>query len=95
MVSRTFAKNLYAKGRETTFDVVRLREDISLGQRVDAFELDCRKDGGWVTFAKGTSIGACRLIHLPERIRTSEVRLRVTQSAADPVVSELGLYLES
>lgn len=94
MVSRTFAKNLYAEGRDMTFDVVRLREDIAFGQRVDAFEVDCWKDGGWLTLAKGTSIGACRLIHLPERIRTNKVRYRITQSSAEPLVSEFGLYLE-
>jgi alpha-L-fucosidase len=109
MVSKTFAENLcaqakvkksgaqevsYSMGRDVSFDVVRLQEEISLGQRVDAFEVDCRKDGGWVTFAKGTSIGACRLVRLPEPIRTGEVRLRITQTAAAPMLSEFGLFLE-
>jgi alpha-L-fucosidase len=103
MVSKTFGENLlahakvaksvYSMPHEISFDVLRVREDIVYGQRVDAFEVDCWKDDGWSTCAKATSIGACRLIKLPERVSTSKLRLRVTQSTAPPLISEFGAFL--
>jgi alpha-L-fucosidase len=80
---------------ETTFNVVRLREYIQLGQRVEAFELDRWAGGKWETFARATSIGACRLLRTEADITTNRVRLRITASAACPALSELGLFLEA
>ena len=79
--------------RPVTLNVVSLREYLPLGQRVDSFALDCWEDGRWVEFAKGTSIGNHRLIR-GNRITTSKVRLRITQAAACPALSEVGLYAE-
>jgi alpha-L-fucosidase len=80
---------------DTKFNVVRLRENIQLGQRIDAFELDQWTDGKWETFARATSIGACRLIRTASDIATNRVRLRITQAAACPALSEFGLFLEA
>jgi alpha-L-fucosidase len=79
----------------TTFNVVRLRENIQLGQRIEAIEIDRWADGRWETFARATSIGACRLIRTDADVTTTRVRLRITQSAACPALSELGLFLEA
>jgi alpha-L-fucosidase len=79
---------------ETKFNVVRLRENIKLGQRIDGVELDRWTDGRWDTFAKATSIGACRLIRTANDITASRLRLRVTQSSASPALSDFGLFLE-
>ncbi len=81
--------------RPATFNVIALREDISLGQRVEAVALDLWKDGKWEQFAEATSIGSHRLIRTKENVTTSRVRLRVTKSPVCPALSELGLYLES
>jgi alpha-L-fucosidase len=109
LVNGTFAENLasgakvsrhgateieYSLRREAEFDVLRLREKIELGQRIDAFEVDCWRDGAWTTVAKGTSVGACRLVRLPAAVRTKRARLRITASAAEPVIAEFGLYRE-
>ena len=80
---------------ETAFNVVRLREQIQLGQRIEAFEVDRWANGQWETFAKATSIGACRLIRTESDIKTTRLRLRITQSAACPALSEFGLFLEA
>ncbi len=80
---------------ETTFNVVRLRENIQLGQRIEAFELDRWSGGKWDTFARATSIGACRLIRTSDDIVTNRVRLRITQAAASPALSDFGLFLEA
>jgi alpha-L-fucosidase len=81
--------------RPVTFNVIALREDISLGQRVEAVALDLWKDGKWEQFAEATSIGAQRLIRTKENVTTTRVRLRVTKSPVCPALSEFGLYLES
>ena len=62
-------------------------------QRVEAFAMDQWKDGGWNEFAKGTSIGNRRLLRF-EPLTTSKVRLRITQAAVCPALSELGLHAE-
>jgi alpha-L-fucosidase len=77
-----------------TFNLVDLRERLPLGQRVEAFAVDQWKDGAWVECAKGTSIGNRRLLRLPTPVTTEQVRLRITQAAAGPALSEFGLYLE-
>ncbi len=77
-----------------TFNIVRLRENIEYGQRVEAFELDRWTGGSWDTFARATSIGACRLIRLPQEVTTGRVRLRITQSPACPALSDFGLFRE-
>lgn len=98
----TFERNLAPEGktevielnRPVTFNVIRVREDIRLGQRVDAFAVDAWTDAQWRTVAEATSIGPCRLIRTAEDVTATRVRLRVLQSAAPPKISEFGLFLE-
>jgi alpha-L-fucosidase len=78
--------------RPTTFNVARLRENIRLGQRVEGFALDHWSQGGWNTFAEGTSVGACRLIRIPEGLTTTQVRLRISRCPVCPALAEFGLY---
>jgi alpha-L-fucosidase len=101
-VRGTFAKNLAGKmDRDMTvrvrgeWNVVRLREEIAQGQRVDAFAVDAWVGGDWKTVAEGTSIGACRLIRLPEMQRAPKVRVRVQRSSGPVVWKELGVYRET
>ena len=82
-----------AFGKPITFNVGSLREYLPLGQRVDGFALDQFKNGQWVEFAKGTSIGNLRLVR-GDNITTEKVRLRITQSPVCPALAELGLYAE-
>jgi alpha-L-fucosidase len=76
----------------TTFNVVRLGEYLALGQRVDTYALDQWQDGQWVEFAKGMSIGHCRLVR-GRPVLTSKVRLRLTGPVC-PAISEVGLFAE-
>jgi alpha-L-fucosidase len=82
-----------ALGRDITFNVVRLREYLPLGQRVEAFALDQWRNGRWLQFAAATSIGSCRLVRT-EPITTSKIRLRITQAPVCPAISELALFIE-
>jgi alpha-L-fucosidase len=79
--------------RPATFNIVKLREYLPLGQRVEAFALDQWKNGEWSEFAAGASIGNCRL----ERgapVTTEKVRLRIVKCDGCPAISELGLFSE-
>ena len=80
--------------RERTFNIVRVREYLPLGQRVEAFALDVWKDNEWQEFARGTSIGNCRLLR-GKPVTTTKVRLRVTQAPVCPAISEVALFVES
>jgi len=75
-----------------TFDVVRVREHLPLGQRVDAFAVDAWEGNNWREIARGTSIGGQRLVRLAAPVTTSKVRLRITAAAACPAISELSLF---
>jgi alpha-L-fucosidase len=72
--------------------IVRLRETISLGQRIRQFSLDTWQDGAWSQVAKETSIGACRLIRLPAQRPTNRLRLRILAADASIALSELSLF---
>ena len=80
-------------GKTVTFNVVRLREYLPLGQRVDAFALDAWQGGDWHEFAHGMSVANQRLVRTANPIITEKVRLRITQAAACPALSEFALYL--
>ena len=90
----TTADVVFDLGHHVTFNVIRIRENIRLGQRVDAFAVEEAKDGGWSPVAEATSIGACRIVRTAKDVTTSRVRLRITQAAACPAISEFGLFLE-
>jgi len=79
--------------REQTFNVVRVREYLPLGQRVEAFAVDVWKDNDWREFARGTSIGNCKLLR-GNPVTTTKVRLRVTRAPVCPAISELALFTE-
>ena len=81
-------------GKTTTFNVIRLRENIKLGQRISSFTIDAWQDGAWKAVGAGTSIGACRLIRLQQNIVTSKVRLSITGSGACIALSDFGLFKE-
>jgi alpha-L-fucosidase len=80
-------------GRERTFNVVRVREYLPLGQRVEAFALDVWKNNEWQEFARGTSIGSSKLVR-GKPVTTTKVRLRITQAPVCPAISELALFGE-
>lgn len=80
-------------GKPTTFSVISLREDIRLGERVDDWALDAWESDAWKEFATGTGIGARRLWR-GSPIISDKIRLRISKSSAEPVISEFAVYLE-
>lgn len=77
-----------------TFNVIRLRENIKLGQRIESVAVDAMLSGEWKEIATATSIGANRLIRLPNNITASKVRLRITGSPVCIALSDFGLFKE-
>ncbi len=79
--------------RPATFNLVRLREYIHLGQRVDSFSVDAWQNGDWTAFGSGTSIGMGRILRSEKPVTTNRLRLRITAAAVCPALSELGVFL--
>jgi alpha-L-fucosidase len=80
--------------RKKTFNIIRLRENIKLGQRIDSVAIDILVNKQWQQIAAATSIGANRLIRLDKFVKTNKVRLRVTGAAVSIALSDFGLYRE-
>jgi alpha-L-fucosidase len=80
--------------RPVTFNVIRLRENIRLGQRIGAFKIEAFMNGSWQEIATASSIGANRLIRLPQNIVTQKIRLTIAASPVCIALSDLGLFKE-
>lgn len=76
-----------------TFDIIRLRENIKLGQRLDSVWMDVWEDEAWKPLASATSIGSSRLIRLSEPITAARLRLRLFAPVA-VALSDFGLFKE-
>lgn len=93
--------------KKSTFDVIRLREQIRLGQRVESFKVEVYMDGQWKTVVhpwdgvqetgletrggKGGTIGHQVMRWLTEPVTADRLRLTITAAKACPCISELSL----
>ena len=75
------------------FDVIRLREQIRLGQRVEEFKVENWDGDKWVEILKGGTIGNQAMLPLAEPVTSSKLRLTITKTPAVPCISELSLFL--
>ncbi|MFZ0661071.1 MAG: alpha-L-fucosidase [Acidobacteriaceae bacterium] len=80
--------------RTAKFNLVRLREAIQLGQRIEAFEIDAWRNGAWARIGQQTSIGSCQLVSFTPAIETQRLRLRITSSPVSIALAEFGVYLQ-
>src|ERR1019366_8415305 len=88
------AEVVFDFARPITFSVIRLRERIRLGQRIDSVAVDHWNAGTWEPLATATSIGPRRLIRLEKPAETNRLRLRVTQASASPALTEIAVFAE-
>ncbi len=72
-------------------NIIEIAEYISLGQRVESFEIDALIKGRWEQVAKGTTIGWKRLIRLPD-LDYQRYRINITKTMASPVISNIKLF---
>jgi alpha-L-fucosidase len=82
-----------------TFNMLRLREFLPLGQRVEEWALDFWQAEEWCEFAQGTCIGNGRIVQTSvpgscEPITTRKIRLRIAKATASPALSELAVFLK-
>ncbi|MFO1490697.1 MAG: hypothetical protein U1F77_03345 [Kiritimatiellia bacterium] len=77
--------------KPVSFNLVRLREHLPLGQRIRRRSLDHWKGGRNGGITRETSVGNCRLIWIGD-VTVSKLRLRIHQASAAPALSEFGLY---
>ncbi|KAF2513657.1 hypothetical protein EYY60_05370 [Flavobacterium zhairuonense] len=80
--------------KEQTFNIIRLRENIKLGQRIEKVEFDAFFNGKWKKIGEATSIGANRLVRLPNYISTSKLRIRIEESPVCIALSDIGVFRE-
>jgi len=66
-------------------------EDYREGERIREYVLEGLNDGQWQILSQGASVGRKKIDHFPSA-RVSRVRLRVTRSAAEPIVRSLAVY---
>ena len=78
--------------QDMTFDLIRLRENIKLGQRIEAVEVDAMINGEWQKVGEATSIGACRIIPLEKAITTNKLKIKILQSPVCIALSEVGVF---
>ncbi|MEP6737577.1 MAG: alpha-L-fucosidase [Chryseolinea sp.] len=76
---------------EKTVKYVVAQEYIRLGQRVKTFTIEVWMDGKWSNVAEGTTIGHKRIVKI-DPVKTSKVRLSITDSKACPLISEIAIF---
>lgn len=78
-------------GSPKTFDVIELREDLKLGQRIAAFHVQVEVDGVWHEFGRGFTVGRKRLLRGP-LVEAQKVRVMITEAQSIPVLTKISLY---
>ncbi|WP_290794301.1 alpha-L-fucosidase [Flavihumibacter sp. UBA7668] len=76
------------------FNIVRIRENIKLGQRIERIAIDVSENGNWKELATATSIGANRLVRLPFFVTAKQLRIRILQSPVCLAISDLAVFKE-
>jgi len=49
-------------------------------------------NNAWQELSRGTSIGPSRLVRFVAPVTSRKLRLRITQAAASPALSDLGVF---
>jgi alpha-L-fucosidase len=75
----------------SSFNVLLLQENISLGQRIEHFRLEAWVNKAWKQITEGTTVGYKRLLRF-NTVTTKKVRFIVDQSRLEPALAEFGLY---
>jgi len=74
------------------FNLLQLQENISKGQRIEAFLFEVWNGHNWEIIAKGTTVGYKRIVTF-KPLTAQKIRLRILSSRLDPNLAEMGLFL--
>lgn len=80
--------NLKPKSR---VNVLMVQEDISKGQRVEAFTAEVLTKEGWKEVAKGTTVGYKRLFRFPE-VDATQLRIKIEGCRLNANITEVAAY---
>ena len=78
----------------STFDVLWLQENITIGQRIENFVLEYKDGEEWKEAATGTTVGYKRLLRF-NPVTAQDVRLRILAARLQPTIAEFGLYKQA
>jgi alpha-L-fucosidase len=83
-------------GGEREFNVVRLEEMLTLGQRVAEYKIEAWDDASktWKELNHGFTIGYRKLDRFP-KVKSSRVRLTILQARACPAIKSVGVHLDT
>lgn len=82
---------VYQLKPKSEINVVMLREDISKGQRMEAFTVEALTADGWKEIAKGTTVGYKRLIRIPA-VEARQLRVKIDACRLAANISEVAAY---
>ena len=88
------AELIFELKSKSRFNVIRIRENIKLGQRIEAVAIDAWVNKQWKEIGTATSIGGNRLIRLQNQIESDKVRLRILKSPVCIALSDFGLFYD-
>ena len=82
---------VYALKSKSEINLVMLQEDITKGQRVEAFTVEALTDNGWKEVGKGTTIGYKRMLRFPA-VNANKLRVRIDECRLTAYVSQVAAY---
>jgi alpha-L-fucosidase len=87
----TSAEVVLTWSQPVSLRLVRLRENIRLGQRVHEFRIEFLKRDSWTPFSGGTSIGISRIVAVDAPLTTRGLRVQV-RAPVCPALSEVSVF---
>jgi len=81
-------------GKDVTSNVIRVRENIKLGQRIEQFGLDSWQDGTWRPPTERASVGACRWTRINHEVSATKAQPRIIRRPVCPALSDFGHFEE-
>ncbi len=89
----TTAEIILKLKKKSTFNVLLLQEEITVGQRVENFVLEYFDGKKWKRAGQGTTVGYKRLLQF-DPVTADRVRIKILSSRLNPTIAELGLYYQ-
>ena len=68
-----------------------LQEDITKGQRVEAFTVEALTDNGWKEVGKGTTIGYKRMLRFPA-VKAGRLRVKIDECRLTAHINQVAAY---
>ncbi|MEY8684958.1 alpha-L-fucosidase [Bacteroides sp. AN502(2024)] len=84
-------EKVYSLKPDAEINVVMLQEDITKGQRVEAFTLEALTGHGWKVVGKGTTIGYKRMVRFPA-VKARKLRVKIDGCRSTAYVSRVAAY---